>query len=148
MTAGLHELLYFIISLFYKIFAHASPYAKISEQVIEKVKSSSLGKLTTWSPQQYILNHPVLTFISVFTSSCPGLLVILTIKLFCRQPDGLFPIVVLIVLLNLLGAASLCKIFLRFILITHLGVYLSLEFAGRFPQTSLLLLHISQKILT
>ena len=27
---------------------------------MEKVKSSGLGKLTTWSPQQFILNHPVL----------------------------------------------------------------------------------------
>jgi hypothetical protein len=50
----------FYFSLFYQIFAHASPSAKISEQLIEKVKSSGLGKLTTWSPQQFILNHPVL----------------------------------------------------------------------------------------
>ena len=46
--------------LFYQIFAHASPYAKISDQLKEKVNSSGLGKLTTWSPQQFILNHPVL----------------------------------------------------------------------------------------
>jgi hypothetical protein len=46
--------------LFYQIFAHATPYVKISERLIEKVKSSGLGKLTTWSPQQFILNHPVL----------------------------------------------------------------------------------------
>ena len=47
-------------SLFCQILSHASPLAKISEQQIEKVKSSGLGKLTTWSPQQFILNHPVL----------------------------------------------------------------------------------------
>ena len=46
--------------LFYKIFAYASPSANISEQLIEKVKSSGLGMLTKWSPQQFILNHPVL----------------------------------------------------------------------------------------
>ena len=52
---------YFLIrAYFYKIFAHASPSATISEQLIEKIKSSGLGKLTTWSPQQFILNHPVL----------------------------------------------------------------------------------------
>ena len=45
---------------FYQIFAYASPFAKISEQLIEKVKLSSLGKITSWSPQQFILNHPVL----------------------------------------------------------------------------------------
>ena len=33
---------------------------QISEQLIEKFKSSRLGKLTTWSPQQSILNHEVL----------------------------------------------------------------------------------------
>ncbi|KAF8797535.1 UDP-Glycosyltransferase/glycogen phosphorylase [Phlegmacium glaucopus] len=40
------------------ILAHASPFAKISEQQIERVKASGLGLLTTWSPQQYLLNHP------------------------------------------------------------------------------------------
>jgi hypothetical protein len=70
----------------------------------------------------------------------------MTIESFYRQQDGLFPTVVLMVLLNLLGAASLCKVFLRFP--THLGVYLFVEFAGPLLQTSLLLLHISQKIST
>jgi hypothetical protein len=36
---------------------------------MEKVKSSGLGKLTSWSPQQSILNHPVL-YSYFFT--CPG----------------------------------------------------------------------------
>jgi hypothetical protein len=59
VTATIHAIFY-DSSLFYQIFAHASPFAKVSEQLIEKVKSSGLGKLTTWSPQQFILNHPVL----------------------------------------------------------------------------------------
>ena len=94
--------------LFHQILAHATPYVKISERVIEKVKSSNLGKLTTWSPQQFILNHPVLYpyFILVLAH-------ILKIKFFYRQLDGSFPTVVLIVLLNLLGAVFLCKVFLR-----------------------------------
>jgi len=40
------------------ILTHASPYSKLSEQQAEKIKSSGLGMLTTWSPQQFILNHP------------------------------------------------------------------------------------------
>ena len=59
MTAILH-IIFYDSNLFYQIFAHASPSAKISEQLIEKVNSSGLGMLTTWSPQQFILNHPVL----------------------------------------------------------------------------------------
>ena len=66
--------------------------------------------MATWSPQQFILNHPVL-HIPVFT--CPG--TVLTIKFFYRQPDGSFPTVVLIALLNLLGVVSLCNVFLWFI---------------------------------
>ena len=46
-------------SLFNQILASASSRAKISEQQTEKIKSSGLGLLTTWSPQQFILNHPV-----------------------------------------------------------------------------------------
>ena len=59
MTAALHTI-YYNSDIFYQIFAHASSSAKISEQLIEKVKLSGLGKLTTWSPQEFILNHPVL----------------------------------------------------------------------------------------
>ena len=95
-----------IQALFYQIFAHASPFAKISEQLIEKVKLSSLGKLTSWSPQQFILNHPVLLpyfYLSWLETNK---------KKFYRQPDGSFPTVVLMVLVSLLGAASLCKVFL------------------------------------
>ncbi|KAF8965569.1 UDP-Glycosyltransferase/glycogen phosphorylase [Flammula alnicola] len=40
------------------VFCHASPFARISEKLIKKVKSSGLGLLTKWAPQQYILNHP------------------------------------------------------------------------------------------
>ena len=68
-------------------------------------------------------------------------------KLFYRRPGGLFLMVVLMALLNLLGAVSLCKVFLRFI--THLGLFtFFLEFAGPLLQTNQLLLHISQEIST
>ena len=66
----------------YQIFAHASPFVKISEQLIEKVKSSGLGKLTAWSPQQSILNHLVLY---PYYLTCPGS----TIKFF-SQATGWF----------------------------------------------------------
>jgi len=36
----------------------ASPRAQLSEYQTEKIKSSGLGILTKWSPQQFILNHP------------------------------------------------------------------------------------------
>ena len=101
-----------MIQAYSQIFAHASPFAKISEQLIGKVKSSGLGKLATWSPQQFILNHPVLYPLFLLVS-------ILTIKPFYRQPDGSFLMVVLMALLNLLGAVSLCKLFLSST--THLG---------------------------
>ncbi|KAF7789271.1 hypothetical protein EIP86_000212 [Pleurotus ostreatoroseus] len=41
------------------IFAHASPFAEVPEAVKEKVKRYGLGLLSPWSPQQYILTHPV-----------------------------------------------------------------------------------------
>ncbi|KAJ7283947.1 UDP-Glycosyltransferase/glycogen phosphorylase [Mycena rebaudengoi] len=40
------------------ILCHASPFAKISQELSDKVKNSGTGMLTTWSPQQFILNHP------------------------------------------------------------------------------------------
>ncbi|KAG5647511.1 hypothetical protein DXG03_009448 [Asterophora parasitica] len=40
------------------ILAHGSPFAKLSEELTQKVKSSSLGLLTPWAPQQFLLNHP------------------------------------------------------------------------------------------
>lgn len=40
------------------IFSHASPFAKIPAQLSERVNSSALGFLTSWAPQQFILNHP------------------------------------------------------------------------------------------
>ena len=42
-----------------QILALSSPRAKISERQAERIKSSGLGIQTTWSPQQFILNHPV-----------------------------------------------------------------------------------------
>ncbi|KAJ7510340.1 UDP-Glycosyltransferase/glycogen phosphorylase [Mycena galericulata] len=40
------------------ILCHASPFAKISQELSVKVENSGIGILTTWSPQQFILNHP------------------------------------------------------------------------------------------
>jgi hypothetical protein len=59
VTVAFHTLFY-NSGVCYQIFAHASTSAKISEQLIQKVKLSGLGKLSKWSPQQFILNHPVL----------------------------------------------------------------------------------------
>ncbi|KAJ6577343.1 UDP-Glycosyltransferase/glycogen phosphorylase [Mycena capillaripes] len=42
------------------IFCHASPFAKISEELKHRAESSGIGMLTKWSPQQFILNHPVM----------------------------------------------------------------------------------------
>ena len=43
-----------------QIIAYPSPDATLSEQMAEKIQSSGLGMITKWSPQQFILNHPVL----------------------------------------------------------------------------------------
>ncbi|KAJ7628723.1 hypothetical protein FB45DRAFT_1059434 [Roridomyces roridus] len=41
------------------IFSHASPFASVPPELRAKVEScSSLGMLTSWCPQQYILSHP------------------------------------------------------------------------------------------
>ena len=42
-----------------KIFSHASPFAVIPEAVKVKIEASGMGLLSPWSPQQYILSHPV-----------------------------------------------------------------------------------------
>ena len=124
---------YNILCLFYQVFAHASPSVKISEEMIEKVKSSRLGKLTTWSPQQLILNHPVLYSYSL---TCPDSI----IKFFyCRQLDGSLPTVDLMVLLNLLGAVSLCKVFSSDLLLV---LTFFVGFAGPLSQTNQVRLHI------
>ncbi|KAF9557518.1 UDP-Glycosyltransferase/glycogen phosphorylase [Agrocybe pediades] len=39
------------------ILSHASPFAKISQDLGEKIKSSGHGMLTLWCPQQMVLNH-------------------------------------------------------------------------------------------
>jgi hypothetical protein len=59
VTAALNTIFY-NSGIYCQIFAHASTSAKIQEQLIEKVKLSGIGKLSTWSPQQFILSHPVL----------------------------------------------------------------------------------------
>ena len=43
-----------------QILSYSSKYASISEQLEEKIQSSGLGMTAKWSPQQFILNHPVL----------------------------------------------------------------------------------------
>lgn len=42
-----------------KIFCHASPFAVIPPELSNVIKSSGLGILSSWVPQQYVLNHPV-----------------------------------------------------------------------------------------
>lgn len=39
--------------------AHASPWAKVPDDVRAKVEASKIGLLTPWAPQQVILNNPV-----------------------------------------------------------------------------------------
>ena len=39
--------------------SHASPFAVIPEEVKEKVSTYGWGLLSSWSPQQTILSHPV-----------------------------------------------------------------------------------------
>ncbi|KIM38978.1 glycosyltransferase family 1 protein [Hebeloma cylindrosporum] len=36
----------------------ASPFVQLSEEFLNNVKASGLGLMTTWAPQQYVLNHP------------------------------------------------------------------------------------------
>ncbi|KAJ7106171.1 UDP-Glycosyltransferase/glycogen phosphorylase [Mycena epipterygia] len=40
------------------ILCHASPFAKISNELLTRVENSDIGMLTMWCPQQFILNHP------------------------------------------------------------------------------------------
>jgi hypothetical protein len=72
---------------------------------VEKIKLSGLGMLTKWSPQQFILNHPVIIY----------LLFLLVLELnkinLYRLLDGLLRIAVSMASLNLLGAAFPCKPF-------------------------------------
>ena len=113
MTAALHVIIYDSSLLRNQILAYAPPSATISEQLAERIQSSGLGMLIKWSPQQFVLNHPVL-HPTCYLSQAQYLE-------FRRQLDGLFLMEVLIVLLNLLRAVSPCKDFLRFT--THLGIY-------------------------
>ena len=83
-----------------QIVSCAGPRATFSEHLTERIQSSGLGMMTKWSPQQFILNHPVLNPILLVQAHYLG---------FNRQLDGLFRMEVLIVLLNLLRAVSPCK---------------------------------------
>ena len=40
--------------------SHASPMAKVPDEVQQKVADSKLGLLAPWLPQQFILNHKVI----------------------------------------------------------------------------------------
>uniref|UniRef100_A0A8H7XNL3 Glycosyltransferase family 1 protein n=1 Tax=Psilocybe cubensis TaxID=181762 RepID=A0A8H7XNL3_PSICU len=40
------------------IITHASPFAKISENLVQKVQATGIGLISKWVPQQYILDHP------------------------------------------------------------------------------------------
>jgi hypothetical protein len=85
-----------------QILACAAPNATLSEQQTERIKSSGLGMTTKWSPQEFILNHPVLH---------PHRYLSIQYLEFYRQLDGSLRMEVLIVLLNLLRAVSPCKDF-------------------------------------
>ncbi|KAJ7153120.1 UDP-Glycosyltransferase/glycogen phosphorylase [Mycena crocata] len=39
------------------ILSHASPYAVLSESLLDKINSCGLGMTAKWSPQQFVLNH-------------------------------------------------------------------------------------------
>ena len=60
LTAAFHTTINNSGLILNQIFAYASPFASLSEQLAGKIQSSGLGMATKWSPQQYILNHPVL----------------------------------------------------------------------------------------
>ena len=61
LTAALSQNNLWLIQACFRnqIFTYASPNATLSEQLSEKIQSSGLGLVTKWSPQQFILNHPV-----------------------------------------------------------------------------------------
>ncbi|KAG6852596.1 hypothetical protein C0991_010721 [Blastosporella zonata] len=40
------------------ILSHASPFARVSPELLTKIQDSGLGLSTSWSPQQFILSHP------------------------------------------------------------------------------------------
>ena len=111
LTAAFH-VIYDSSLLLNQLLACGAPNAKLSEQQAERIKSSGLGMMTKWSPQHFVLNHPVLHFPIV---TCPGSI----LKNFYRQLDGSLHMEVLIVLPNLLRAVSPCKGF--FPNLTHHG---------------------------
>ncbi|KAF4612109.1 hypothetical protein D9613_004547 [Agrocybe pediades] len=57
-TTYLEEVIDCLISMnFPFILSHASRYAKVSDELKERVKLSGIGITTTWCPQQYTLSH-------------------------------------------------------------------------------------------
>src|ERR1700761_3050307 len=64
----LHHVLCSLTTVTPKILCHASPFAKISDELRSKVVNSGIALLTTWCPQQLILSHSV--SLSVPLQSC------------------------------------------------------------------------------
>ena len=44
---------------YHQLFAHASPFATVTDETKQKVADSGLGYMSNWLPQQMILNHRV-----------------------------------------------------------------------------------------
>ena len=70
---------------------------------MEKIQSSGLGMAIKWSPQQSILNHPVLLMFQLL------LVQVRILKKIHRRLDGSLRMEVLTVLPNLLRAVFPCK---------------------------------------
>ena len=119
--AAYHAIIYDSSLLLNQILAYASSGATLSEKQAEIIQSSGLGLITKWSPQQFILNHPVSHLIYYFVRT--------QYLEFHRSLDSSLHMEVFVALLNLLRAVSHCKNVLQFP--THLGVFLFIEFSGR-----------------
>lgn len=48
-----------VVTTLHQILAHGSPMAVISQELTDRVNESGIGHLSSWTPQQLILNHPV-----------------------------------------------------------------------------------------
>jgi hypothetical protein len=58
--AFFHAIIYDSGLLLNQIFSYAPSSATLSGNLAERIQSSGLGMITKWSPQHFILNHPVL----------------------------------------------------------------------------------------
>ncbi|KAI0676371.1 UDP-Glycosyltransferase/glycogen phosphorylase [Trametes maxima] len=52
------------------IMSHASEYAQVPDEVLEKVHEYRYGLLSSWCPQQMILNHPVTAWFVTHCGHC------------------------------------------------------------------------------